>query len=251
MENTDAHWKQWGSRDPYRGVLFDEKYKKSSLNENLNEFFDTGESYIGSLMHYVDLLYPGLPRRTAVDFGCGVGRLSIPLARRFQSVIGVDISPAMLDEAHKNCSSFGISNANFVSSDDLLSQVPAGVQLVQSYIVLQHIPVKRGLLIAKHLLGKLAPGGVCALQVPVDRDPARLKRVVYFCKHALPVSRYLLNLIQGKAIDEPLMQINPYPIRAVYDLFESAGLRNVWLLPKPGSHYSLIWFGRKDGAVNA
>jgi trans-aconitate methyltransferase len=161
-------------------------------------------------------------------------------------VVGVDISPAMLDEARKNCSTFGISNADFISSSDWSSQVPGGVQLVQSYIVFQHIPVKRGLLIAKHLLQRLAPGGVCALHFPVDRDPALLKNVVYFCKHALPASRYLLNLLQGKPIDEPLMQINPYPIRAVYDVFESAGLRDVWLLPEPGSHYSVMWFGRKE-----
>ncbi|MBV8812229.1 MAG: class I SAM-dependent methyltransferase [Acidobacteriaceae bacterium] len=245
MENTDTHWKQWGKLDPYHGVLFQEKYKRSSLDENLSEFFDTGESYIGSLMKYIELLYPGLPRRTAVDFGCGVGRLSIPLAKRFENVIAVDISPAMLDEARKNCASFGVSNTEFVSSDDLVSKVPSGVQLVQSYIVFQHIPVNRGLPIAKHLLKRLAPGGVCALHVPVDRDPSRLKRLVYFCKHALPGSRYLLNLLQGKTIDEPLMQINPYPIRAVYDLLDSAGLRDIWLLPEPGSHYSVIWFGRK------
>src|SRR5947209_17814502 len=108
MENTDAHWKRWGNRDPYRGVLFHERYKRRSLNENLNEFFDTGESYIGSLMQHLEVLYPGLPRRTAVDFGCGVGRLSIPLAKRFQNVIGVDISSGMLDEARRNCSKFGI-----------------------------------------------------------------------------------------------------------------------------------------------
>jgi trans-aconitate methyltransferase len=246
MENTDAHWKQWGNCDPYRAVLFEEKYKRSSLDENLNHFFQTGESYIASLMQKLDLLYPGLPRQTAVDFGSGVARLTIPLARRFQNVIGVDISSAMLNEARKNCSLLGISNADFVLSDDLVSQVPFGVQLVHSYLVLQHISVARGLVIAKHLVERLATAGVCALQVPVDRDPSRLKKLAYSFKHALPVSRYLLNSLQGKSINEPLMQINPYPIRAVYDLLESAGLIDIWLFPLPGSHYSAIWFGRKS-----
>jgi trans-aconitate methyltransferase len=246
MENTDAHWKRWGIADPYRGVLFDDKYKRSSLADNLNDFFQTGQAYINALMQRLDILYPELPRHTAVDFGCGVARLSMPLAKRFQTVIGVDISSAMLNESRKNCLAFGISNAQFVLSDDLLSRVPFGVQLVHSYIVFQHIPVKRGLLIAKQLVDRLAIGGACALHVPVDRDPSRLKRLVYSCKHALPASRYPLNLLQGKAMNEPLMQINPYPIRAVYDVLESAGLDDIWLLPEPGSHYSVTCFGRKN-----
>ena len=245
MENTDAHWREWGICDPYRGVLFDDKYNRVCLDQNRADFFETGHAYIDWLLQKLGVLYPELPLQTAVDFGCGVGRLSIPLAKRFHEVIGVDISPAMLNESQKNCSVSGISNVQLVLSDDRVSEVPFGVDLVHSYLVLQHIPVKRGLVIVRHLLERLAPGGACALHVPVDRDPSLFKKLVYFFKHALPASRYPLNLLQGKRINEPLMQINPYPIRAVYDVFESAGLKDVWLLPLPGSHYSVICFGRK------
>jgi cyclopropane fatty-acyl-phospholipid synthase-like methyltransferase len=144
MENTDAHWQQWGKFDPYRAALFHEKYRRACLGDNVQEFFQTGEEYIDSLTRKLAMLYPGMRLGTAVDFGCGVGRLSIPLARRFETVIGVDVSPAMLNESRKNCSLFGISNAEFVLSDDSISRVPFGVQLVHSYLVLQHIDFTAG-----------------------------------------------------------------------------------------------------------
>jgi cyclopropane fatty-acyl-phospholipid synthase-like methyltransferase len=245
MENTDAHWRQWGEFDPYRAALFYEKYRGACFGDNVREFFQTGEDYIDSLTRKLVMLYPGMRLGTAVDFGCGVGRLSIPLARRFERVIGVDVSPAMLNESRKNCSFFGISNAEFVPSDDSISRAPFGLQLVHSYLVLQHISVKRGLVIVRNLVDRLAPGGVCALHMPIDRDPSRLKKLAYFGKHIFPGSRCLWNVLQGKSISEPLMQINSYSIRALYEVIESAGLQEIWLLPLKGSHYSVVCFGRK------
>ena len=38
-------------------------------------------------------------RRSALDFGCGIGRLSQALAEHFDQVYGVDISPKMIELA--------------------------------------------------------------------------------------------------------------------------------------------------------
>jgi trans-aconitate methyltransferase len=247
MENTDAHWKMWGRIDPYRAVLFERKYKRDALDENtFQEFFKTGKEHVECLMEKLSQLNPKLSLDTAVDFGCGVGRLVIPLAGRFQKVIGVDVSPDMLNESRKNCSRFGVFNAEFALSDDLVSRVPLGVQLVHSFLVLQHIPVGRGLSICANLIKRLAPGGACALHVPIDRDPSLLKKLVYFGKHVVPPSRYLLNFLQRKTLNEPLMQVNPYPIRAMYEVLASAGMRDISLWPFVESHCSVIWFGTKE-----
>lgn len=245
MENTDAHWREWGSFDPYRAVLFDDKYKRQSLSKSLDDFFETGRRHIQFLMQKLKLLYPDLALDTAVDFGCGVGRLAIPLARRYRKVFGVDISPDMLTESQKNCAKFGITNAEFALSDDALSSVPSQAQLVHSFLVLQHIPVKRGLQIIGRLAERLAPQGVCALHVPVDRPLSLSKKLIYFGKHAFPGSRYLFNLLQGKPINEPLMQMNPYPVGAVCDVLQRAGVQDIWLLPSAGSQPGVIFLGRK------
>ena len=244
MENTDAHWKHWGRSDPYRAVLFSDRYKRSRLSDHFQEFFDSGRVYVDSLMDKIDLLNPSLPRETAVEFGCGVGRLVIPLARYFRKVIGVDISPDMLNESRKNTSLFGVSNVEFLLSDDLVSLVPSGVHLVHSFTVLQHIPVKRGLAICERLVDRLAPGGACALHVPVERNLPFAKTVAYSVKHTFPPARYLLNALQGKRFDEPLMQMNPYPIEAMHEMLLSAGVKDVWICPLLKSQ-SVVWFGTK------
>jgi len=244
MENTDAHWKHWGRVDPYRAVLFSDRYKRSRLGDNLQEFFDSGRLYVDSLMEKIELLNPSLPLETAVEFGCGVGRLVIPLTRYFRKVIGVDISPEMLNESRKNCALFRVSNIEFLLSDDLVSLVPSGVHLVHSFTVLQHIPVERGLAICERLVNRLAPGGTCALHVPVERNLPLPKRVAYFVKHTFPPSRYLLNALQGKPFDEPLMQMNPYPIEAMHELLLSTGVKDLWICPLLKLK-SVVWFGTK------
>jgi SAM-dependent methyltransferase len=250
MENTDAHWRQWGRFDPYRAVIFEEKYKRASLIHSRDEFFATGRRHVQFLMERLRRLYPDLAFGTAVDFGCGVARLTVPLASHFRKVVGVDISEDMLRESRINCASFGVRNADFVQSDDLLSYVPSGVQFVHSFLVLQHIAVHRGLAIIGRLADRLAPAGVCALHVPIDRKLSLSGKLAYFGKHVVPGCRFLFNIVQRKPISEPLMQMTPYPIGAVLDVLQASGVEDIWLAPiiieaQPG----VIWFGRKKGPV--
>jgi len=51
----------------------------------------------------------------------------------------------MLAEARRNMEEMNIANVTLVGSDDRLSQVPGSYDLVHSHIVLQHIPVRRGM----------------------------------------------------------------------------------------------------------
>jgi SAM-dependent methyltransferase len=39
-----------------------------------------------------------------LDLGCGIGRVAAALAPRCRSVLGIDIAPAMIAEAHRRCS---------------------------------------------------------------------------------------------------------------------------------------------------
>jgi SAM-dependent methyltransferase len=245
MENTDAHWRQWGKFDPYRGVLFQEKYKQLPLTSARDDFFETGRHYVQFLMEKLTFLYPDLALDTAVDFGCGVGRLLIPLAGHFQKVIGVDISHDMLLEARKNCGRLAATNTELVLSDDLLSRVPHNIQLVHSFLVLQHIRVERGLVLMRRLAERLAPAGVCALHVPIERKLTLGRRILYFSKHSLPGCRYMLNILQRKPVNEPLMQMNPYPLGAICDTLDAAGMRDLWVLPIKESQSGVICFGRK------
>jgi len=50
------------------------------------------------------------PEWSALDVGCGPGTLTLPLARRVQSVTALDFSPRMLDLLRARCSSRGVRN---------------------------------------------------------------------------------------------------------------------------------------------
>ena len=189
MEDTDKHWQLWGALDPYRGVCYPGGLTK--------QFWESGEAYVDRLIAAID----PCDRQSALDFGCGVGRILRALAGHFDHVTGVDISTAMLAEAHKN-----------VPDAELLTSIPARrFSLVHSCLVLQHIPIKRGLDIIRQLRDCVAPRGVLAIHFPVNIKHS----LIYQIKHAVPVARYVFNVLQRKSWREPLMQMNTYSVEEV------------------------------------
>ena len=59
-----------------------------------------------------------LPKRgLAVDLGCATGRQALRLADKFESVVGFDLSPAMIEQADKNKFAKNIGNATFKVAD--------------------------------------------------------------------------------------------------------------------------------------
>ena len=119
------------------------------------------------------------PRRV-LDFGCGVGRLVLPLSRLCEEVVGVDVAEAMLSEAAANCRQAGATNVRLIRGDDRLSGVTGPFDFIHSFIVFQHVPVQRGLVLLERLLDLLAPDGVGALHFTYHcrRKPPLWKRLL-------------------------------------------------------------------------
>ncbi|MFN7220406.1 MAG: class I SAM-dependent methyltransferase [Burkholderiales bacterium] len=163
--STDLAWEEWGKRDPYFGVITNPKFRRDNLSaEAKAEFLESGrhhiEHFFQVIRHHVD---PTFEPKRAMDFGCGVGRISIPLAAKVGEVVAVDVSPSMLQEAQRNALETGIENMVCVQSDDDLSLLAGEFDFIHSSIVFQHIPPSRGRVIFRELLKRLAPGGVCAV----------------------------------------------------------------------------------------
>jgi len=143
---TDAEWEKWGRQDPYFGVITFEKYRNQNLSESAKaEFFQTGKDHIEHVMDvcrkHIDSNFS--PRRS-LDFGCGTGRLLLPLAGISEAAVGIDVSDSMLKETRKNCTEHQIDNVQLVKSDDQLSRLEGQFDFIHSFIVFQHIPVDRG-----------------------------------------------------------------------------------------------------------
>lgn len=79
------------------------------------EFFATGEEEIAIMMAALEELAL-LPRPgRALDFGCGLGRSSRALSHRFDEVVGVDASRAMVGEAGQL--NADVENCSFVFNE--------------------------------------------------------------------------------------------------------------------------------------
>jgi len=140
----------------------------------------------------------------ALDFGCGVGRLVLPLAGHFGTVVGVDISDAYLAEAARNRDRKGVTNVEFTDSLDDLAAQRRRFDLVHSYIVFNHIPWARGKALIATLFGLLRPGGVLALHVLHKRHAGRLRRGVSWLRRNFLPLHWLINLGRGRPLKEPL-----------------------------------------------
>lgn len=100
----------------------------------------------------------------AIEIGCGVGRLTLPMAERFAEVIGVDIAPSMVRKLAEYSRAAGVPNVRgFLAGEAWSEQGTA--DLVYSLIVFQHID--SGPAIAEYfrrIATCLSPTGVCYAQ---------------------------------------------------------------------------------------
>lgn len=231
MSDTDKAWRRFGSTEPYHSVLTKDVFLEARLDASARDaFFETGENYVSFILdvvrHHVDEHY--VPGRT-LDFGCGVGRLTIPLASRGGEVIGVDISDRMLSEATINAARAGIENARFVPSDDNLSAVDGAFDLIHSFIVLQHIVPRRGERLIEQLVGRLRDGGVGILHVTyayATTTPRRRRLVTAMCDH-IPGVSMLLNLVSHRPMMQPMMRMSRYNLNRIMRQLQESGCHDV------------------------
>src|SRR4051794_28195503 len=91
------HWQRFGHDDPLWAVLTLPGTKGGRWDTE--SFFATGVEEIDRLMSELTPLGVPAQRRRAMDFGCGVGRLTQALCRHFEHVDGLDIAASMLERA--------------------------------------------------------------------------------------------------------------------------------------------------------
>jgi SAM-dependent methyltransferase len=123
------------------------------------EFFARGDAEIKDVLGWMK------PARwdRALDFGCGVGRLTKALAKHFDHVDGVDVSKEMIRRARQM-----VPEATFhTNSKPHLRLFDAGTfDFVYTAIVLQHMPhdLQKGYI--AEFLRVLRPGGLAVFELP-------------------------------------------------------------------------------------
>ena len=228
LRHVEATWDSYAREDALWSILT--APGKEGGRWDLDEFFDTGASEIAAITTMLDRL--GLPpeRSRALDFGCGVGRLTRALGSRFDRVIGVDVSAEMI--AHARRLNEGRENLEWIHNPH--HGIPdigdASIDLIYTRFVLQHVPTSAALGYLAEFARVLAPRGLLVFQYPCGNielqersDPIRV---------ALRRVRAILRPPPPRPL---IMEMHGHPLPGVIDQLQRSGLRVHAILDDSGS----------------
>jgi SAM-dependent methyltransferase len=226
--SSQKNWDELGKDDPLWVVLTDPEKKGGKWDPA--EFFATGKSEIAAVLQEVLALGKSINYGTALDFGCGVGRLTQALAGHFQEAHGVDISPSMIEHANGFNTSKDrcIFHVNSQSNLELFQS--NYFDFVYSNIALQHIEPKYSLQYIAEFIRVLKPGGVCVFQM----------QTATFLKRLVPeflAERYR----RFKFKDKPRIRMFGIPERRIIDVVQAAGGEVVHVKREKAPEFLVSW----------
>jgi SAM-dependent methyltransferase len=198
--------------------------------------------------HYHAFLLRSLPqnRQSALEIGCGTGDFARSLARHFERVVAVDLSPEMVRRAREL--SRAVKNAEFRQADVCTwDPPPATFDCIVSIATLHHLPMEETL---QKLDAALRPGGVLLV---LDLYQPRTLADRMWSAWAYPWNR-LLRTWHLRRLREPAHVRRAWAEHARHDVYPTlAEVRALAERLLPGAavrrhlfwRYSLIW--RKPG----
>ena len=215
-DRATRDWNTLGETQPYFAVLTADRFLTERMSDTDREaFFASGEADVAQIF---DLI--GIQPKSALDFGCGVGRLTKALTKRVDRVAGVDAAESMLRIAREN-----VPNATFSTA------IPnERFDLIVSLIVFQHIPVKRGEALLDELLARLENGGVAALHFTFRRPGSFPRRVARQIRGRVPLVHRIAQRVRGER-RMPYMQMNEYDFDRILAIIRRHGCHEPRIIP--------------------
>lgn len=214
LDHVGAEWSKLGELEPHWSVLTAEKYRSGQIGQHLEDFQRSGAHEVRHLDAVLRRNQLDWPRQgLCIEYGCGVGRVTLPLAAHCARVLGVDISAGHLRLAADEAAAQGLVDKvqwlHLRTQADLDALPPA--DMVYTAIVLQHNPPPVIELTLSRLLRSLKPGGVAIFQLPTHIPGYRFV-----------VAEYLQALRAGQ---HQGMEMHMLPQARVFELIDAAGCR--------------------------
>ncbi len=219
LKDVQKTYEAYGEEDPLYAVLSRKEARDNKWD--VDEFFASGREEIDGAMSHLSDLGVEINKGRAMDFGCGVGRLTQALCVEFESAVGVDISYSMIESAETH-NKFGDRCEYRVNTTDDLAQLDdASFDFVYSNISLQHSPPTASSNYIAEFFRILRPGGVALFQVPSGprHDPGSLGARIYSIKRG-PLRRFW-KWIRGM----PPVEIHYINQSLVEEIIEASGAR--------------------------
>ncbi|HEY5704352.1 MAG TPA: methyltransferase domain-containing protein [Terrimicrobiaceae bacterium] len=164
FQRLQKTWESLGEDDPLWAIV-SEPDKKGGRWETV-DFLKSGDEVVD---RYLRLLQQhGGPEtfEEVLDFGCGVGRLTLSWSRHARTVTGVDISRSMIERGRRLLAGCDAITLELNQAEKLSIFSDERFDLVFSHIVLQHLPWGYAKVYLREFARVCRPGGWVAFQLP-------------------------------------------------------------------------------------
>ena len=178
MRRHQQDWNELARLDPLWVICSEE-----SQRDNLDELLESGRREVDDVIKYLEVSAADVQFSRALDFGCGVGRLTAAMTRYWTNVIGVDIADEMISRAKRHNADNPQCQFILNEQSDLSCFEENTFDFIYSNVTLQHIPQKDVIgAYLREFVRVLRPNGYMLFQLPTGVPILRrikLRRYLY------------------------------------------------------------------------
>jgi len=215
LNELRQNWERWAKADPMWAVCTEAD--KRNHGWQAEEFFASGRTEIDALMAQVGQLAEPVARGTALDFGCGLGRLTQALAQHFDQCTGVDISARMIELAQQHNAHGDRCRYEHNQADHLGCFAEGTFDFIYCSRVLQHMEPTYSLTYIREFVRLLKPGGMLVFQLPSGQHG--YKKILKILLPAAAIN-LLRRLVYGSAA---VMEMYTVPESRIGQVLGAAG----------------------------
>lgn len=194
LRKHQRNWDDLAKVDPLWAILSEPE--KQHGNWEVEKFFETGNKEIQDILNTADMLGYPKAKNSALDFGCGVGRLTRALSKHFDSCTGIDIAENMIHQA-KELNKNNTACTFLLNSESNLKIIKDGeFDFIYTNIVLQHISCKKVIFsYIRDFMRVIKQDGLLVFQLPSYlpmKNRLQLRRRLYGWLRGLGISSQFL-----------------------------------------------------------
>lgn len=191
LQHLQLCWHQLGQTTAMESVFSPPRMRGKKWASEA--FFASGQQEVERVISHLQRLGLTLPGGQALDFGCGIGRVTQALVPYFETCHGVDIAPSMLELAQQYNRYGEKCRYHLNQRDDLQLFADNSLNFVYSMITLQNLEPRYSKKYIREFARILAPGGLLLFQIPSHPKtlresvkkwlPEPLRDLIYFLKY--------------------------------------------------------------------